>query len=58
MTRDEVRVAARRTVEWHQRFAGLFGRKEAQGHSLVYLKGLLSKAARRNWSTRATVPTP
>jgi SRSO17 transposase len=48
MTRDEVRVAARRTVEWHQRFAGLFGRKEAQGHSLVYLKGLLSNLERKS----------
>jgi len=48
MTRDEVRAAARRTVDWHQRFAGLFGRKESQGHSLVYLKGLLSNLERKS----------
>jgi SRSO17 transposase len=48
MTRDEVRAAARRVVQWHKRFAGLFGRKEAQGHSLVYLKGLLSNQERKS----------
>ena len=48
MTRDEVRAAARRMVDWHQRFVGLFGRKESQGHSLVYLKGLLSNLERKS----------
>ena len=48
MTRDEVRAAARRMVDWHRRFAGLFGRKESQGHSLVYLKGLLSNLERKS----------
>jgi SRSO17 transposase len=42
MTRDEVRAAAKRLKVWHQRFARLFGRREAQEHSLVYLKGLMS----------------
>ena len=42
MTRDEVRAAAKRLMAWHQRFARWFGRKEAQEHSLVYLKGLMS----------------
>ena len=48
MTRDEVCAAARRMVDWHRRFAGLFGRKESQGHSLVYLKGLLSNLERKS----------
>lgn len=48
MTRDEVRAAAKRVVQWHGRFAGLFGRKEPQGHSLVYLKGLMSDQKRKS----------
>jgi SRSO17 transposase len=48
MTRDEVRAAGRRVARWHQRFAGLFGRKEAQEHSEVYLRGLLSNQRRKN----------
>jgi SRSO17 transposase len=48
MTRDEVRAAAKRVTQWHERFAGLFGRKEPQGHSLVYLKGLMSNQARKS----------
>ena len=47
MTRDDVRCP-RRMVDWHRRFAGLFGRKESQGHSLVYLKGLLSNLERKS----------
>ncbi len=35
MTRDELRAAAARVRRWHQRFAGLFGRQEAQEHSLL-----------------------
>ncbi len=48
MTRDEVRAAARRVVQWHGRFSGLFGRKEAQRHSLVYLQGLMSDQSRKS----------
>jgi len=48
MTRDEVRAAAKRVVQWHGRFVGLFGRKEPQGHSLVYLKGLMSEQKRKS----------
>jgi len=48
MTRDEVRAAARRLVQWHQRFVGLFGRKEARTHSLTYLQGLLSDQTRKS----------
>ena len=36
------RAAARRMVQWHGRFSGLFGRKESREHSLLYVKGLLS----------------
>lgn len=48
MTRDEVRAAARRIGRWHARVSELFGRKEAQAHSLVYLRGLLSNVKRKN----------
>jgi SRSO17 transposase len=48
MTRDEVRAAAKRVVQWHGRFAYLFGRKESQDHSLVYLKGLMSNEKRKS----------
>jgi SRSO17 transposase len=48
MTRDEVRAAATRVTHWHERFVGLFGRKEPQGHSLVYLKGLMSQQKRKS----------
>ena len=48
MTRDEVRAAARRMVQWHGRFSGLFGRKESREHSLLYVKGLLSNLERKS----------
>ena len=48
MTRDEVRAAAKRVTEWHERFADLFGRKEPREHSLVYLKGLMSDQKRKS----------
>jgi SRSO17 transposase len=48
MTRDEVRAAARRVTRWHDRFAPLFGRKEAQEHSRVYIKGLMSDQPRKS----------
>jgi SRSO17 transposase len=48
MTRDEVRAAARRVTRWHDRFAPLFGRKEAQEHSRVYVKGLMSDQPRKS----------
>jgi SRSO17 transposase len=44
MTRDE----ARRTIQWHDRFAPLFGRKEPQEHSRVYVKGLMSNQPRKS----------
>ena len=48
MTGDDVRAAARRVVQWHERFAGLFGRREPREHSLVYLKGLMAEQERKS----------
>lgn len=48
MTRDEVRAAARRVTQWHDRFAPLFGRREAQEHSRIYVKGLMSDRPRKS----------
>ncbi len=48
MTRDEVRAAARRVTRWHDRFAPLFGRKEAEEHSRVYVRGLMSEQPRKS----------
>jgi SRSO17 transposase len=48
MTRDDVRAAAKRVTRWHERFAGLFGRREPQEHSLVYVKGLMSGQKRKS----------
>lgn len=48
MTRDDVRAAAKRVTQWHGRFAVLFGRKEPQRHSLVYVKGLMSEQKRKS----------
>ena len=48
MTTSEVRAAAAELVRLHKRFAPLFGRKEAQAHSLVYLHGLLLGQERKS----------
>ena len=48
MTTSEVRAAARELVHLHQRFAPLFGRKEARAQSLVYLNGLLLAQGRKS----------
>jgi SRSO17 transposase len=41
MTKDEVRAAADRLVEFNERFAPLFGKEEAQDHAYTYVKGLM-----------------
>ncbi|HKB38407.1 MAG TPA: IS701 family transposase [Gemmataceae bacterium] len=41
MTPDDVRAAAEQLVEFHDRFAPLFGKEQAQTHACDYLKGLL-----------------
>jgi SRSO17 transposase len=48
MTTDELRAAADRLVQLHDRFAPLFGRKEAQAHSRIYLNGLLLAPGRKS----------
>jgi hypothetical protein len=48
MTRDEVRALGRGLVRLHKRFAPCFWRKEAQGHALTYLKGLVLGEGRKN----------
>ena len=35
MTEDEVRAAAERLVEFHERFAPLFGKEQAQDNSFL-----------------------
>jgi SRSO17 transposase len=41
MTEDDVRAAAERLVQFHERFAPLFGKEQAQGHAYTYVKGLM-----------------
>jgi SRSO17 transposase len=55
MTTDELRAAAGELVRLHERFASLFGRKEAQAHSLVYLNGLLLSQDRKSAEPMALV---
>jgi SRSO17 transposase len=48
MNTSEVRAAANALVTLHDRFAPLFGRKETQDHSRVYLNGLLLGQERKS----------
>lgn len=41
MTPDDVRAAAEQLVGFHERFALLFGKAQAQDHAYDYLKGLM-----------------
>jgi SRSO17 transposase len=41
MTPDDVRAAAERLVQFHERFAPLFGKEQAQNHAFDYVKGLM-----------------
>src|SRR5450432_4473126 len=41
MTPDEVRAAAERLLDFHTRFAPLFGKEQAQDHAYTYVKGLM-----------------
>ncbi len=41
MTPDDVRAAAERLVQFHERFAPLFGKEQAQLHAYDYVKGLM-----------------
>jgi SRSO17 transposase len=48
MTPDDVRAAADQLVEFHDRFAPLFGKSQAQDHASTYLKGLMSCPERKS----------
>jgi SRSO17 transposase len=41
MTPDDVRAAAEQLVQFHERFAPLFGKHQAQDHASDYVKGLM-----------------
>src|SRR5512132_4387747 len=41
MTEDDVRAAAERLVEFHERFAPLFGKEQARDHAYTSVKGLM-----------------
>jgi SRSO17 transposase len=59
MTPSEVRAAARQLTDLHERFAPLFGRREAREQSLVYLRGLLLNEGRKSAEPMAlTFGTP
>jgi SRSO17 transposase len=48
MTPDDVRAAAEQLVPFHERFAPLFGKAQAQDHASDYLKGLLTCPERKS----------
>jgi len=48
MTQDDVRAAAGQLVQFHDRFAPLFGKSQAQDHARTYLMGLLSCPERKS----------
>src|SRR3954454_2890304 len=48
MTPDDVRAAAEQLVQFHERFAPLFGKVQAQDHASTYLKGLMSCPERKS----------
>src|SRR3954470_8720284 len=41
MTPDDLRAAAEQLVNFHERFALLFGKEQAQDHAYDYIKGLM-----------------
>jgi SRSO17 transposase len=48
MTPDDVRAAAERLVQFHRRFAPLFGKEQAQDHAYTYLRGLMCCPERKS----------
>jgi SRSO17 transposase len=48
MTPDDVRAAAEQLVQFHRRFAPLFGKDQAQDHAYTYLKGLMGCPERKS----------
>jgi SRSO17 transposase len=41
MTLDDVRAAAKQLIQFHERFAPLVGKEQAQDHAFDYVKGLM-----------------
>ena len=48
MTPDDVRAAAKQLVNFHERFAPLFGKAQAQDHAYTYLKGVMCCPERKS----------
>ncbi len=48
MTPDDVRAAAEQLVEFHERFALLFGKEQAQDHAYDYIRGLMACPERKS----------
>ena len=48
MTPDDVRATAEQLVQFHERFASLFGKEQAQDHAFTYLKGLMTCPERKS----------
>src|ERR1700716_2853650 len=48
MTPDDVRAAAEQLLDFHERFAPLFGKEQAQDHAYTYLKGLMCCPERKS----------
>jgi SRSO17 transposase len=48
MSPDDVRAAAEQLVQFHERFAPLFGKDQAQDHAYDYLKGLMTCPERKS----------
>ncbi len=48
MTPDDVRTAAEQLVEFHERFAPLFGKEQAQDHAYTYVNGLMCCPERKS----------
>jgi SRSO17 transposase len=48
MTPDDVRAAAEQLVDFHERFALLFGKEQAQDHAYDYIKGLMTCPERKS----------
>ena len=48
MTPDDVRAAAEQLVQFHERFAPLFGKEQAQDHAYDYVKGLMTCPERKS----------
>lgn len=54
MITDDVRAAAEQLVEFHDRFALLFGKAQAQDHAYTYLKGLMCCPERKSIEPKAS----